>query len=153
MADTGGHVLQAELIAVEPSELIDDAPGAREVRDVDLQAAWQAGARGVLSVAVSALAGRDAVAFVARASLFERPARCLREACQIGGEERVVEVDGSVVPSDLAGHRRSALVVGRQGRPEAPLELLDVGRAGGTAYVARVDLAHRVAVGRWLDLL
>ena len=69
---------------------------------------------------------RDAVAFVARASLFERPARCLREACQIGGEERVVEVDGSVVPSDLAGHRRSALVIGRQGRPEAPLELLHV---------------------------
>ena len=53
---------------------------------------------------------------------------------------------------NLAGHRQSALVVGRQGRPEAPLELLDVGRAGGTACVAHVDLVHRVVVGPRLDL-
>src|SRR5580692_8135041 len=36
MADTGSHVLQAELIAGEPGDLVDDAPGAREVRYVDL---------------------------------------------------------------------------------------------------------------------
>ncbi len=70
----------------------------------------------VLRVAVAALVSPDAVALVAGARGLKREAALLRQARDIGGKQRVVEVDRRVRPPGLTGHAVSAFVVGWQRR-------------------------------------
>jgi len=67
---------------------------------------------------------------------------------QVGREQRIVEVDGRLVPARTALLDRSALVVGRQRRTVTPLELLELASGCGATSVTGVHVSHGLALGR-----
>lgn len=146
VGDACGDVFEPELLACQPRHLKDDPPGTVEVRNVDLQAAGEARPRGVLGIAMPSLIGGETFALIASASSLEGNPSGFGQACEVGGEEGVVEVDGSVDPSGVISLDRSALAVRGQRWTVAPLELRELLCARGTAPVASMHIAHRLSL-------
>lgn len=91
VGDPCSHVLQPQRVLVEPGDLEDDPPGAREVWDVDLQTTRQAGTRGMLGVAPATLSRVYTLSLVAVAGGRDGSARGLGQTREVGRKQGVVE--------------------------------------------------------------